>query len=134
LQHILFNDTEVAIMLKYLVVSFVMLASLWSHASANSWILSGTERAELPICLSRGTNACTSEIDGVCGAGEVMSVSPRVVVVGDVHGDFDGLLGVLKKANIVLPGSNNDRCTWAPQGTEGPTLIQIGNTGKKILI
>ena len=121
-------------MLKYLFVSFTMLTSLWSHISANSSILPGMELTELPICLSRGTNVCASEIDGVCGAGEVPSKSPRVIVIGDIHGDFNGLLSVLKKANIVLPESNDDRCAWAPQGPEGTTLIQIGNHNSKTFI
>ena len=47
----------------------------------------------------------------------------RIIVVGDVHGDLNGLLEVLFHANLT---SSPDSCSWKPQ-TSSVLLVQMGD-------
>lgn len=50
--------------------------------------------------------------------------SPRMVVVGDVHGEFVGLREVLYQAGVL---ARPEECSWRALGNESVLLVQMGD-------
>ena len=54
--------------------------------------------------------------------------SPRIIVIGDIHGDNDGLLEILHRANLTL---GRETCSWNERFTrasqEDLVLVQMGD-------
>ena len=88
-------------------------------ALSNKYV-SSSEISDLPACkiLSTGKDSCDTA-DGVCQLS-----SPRIVVIGDVHGSANGLLEVLYQAEITV---DDKSCFWKDQSVEGTILVQIGD-------
>src|SRR5947208_75465 len=73
------------------------------HPSWHVWVL--------VILLVSGVTASRSVAQG--------RPSPRVVAIGDVHGDFDAFRGILEHAGIINPAGR-----WIAGNT---TLVQTGD-------
>ena len=112
----------------YLFLASTLLLSNWIQICICAKFMSAAEIADLPICLSRASanNICENDGGGSCSA---TSGEPRIVVIGDVQGDFDGLLDVLEKSNVITASQDGGTriCSWAPQSPEGTVLLQIGD-------
>jgi hypothetical protein len=62
----------------------------------------------------------------VCqGLLEAAPPQSRMVVLGDVHGSYDGIRENLLRANVTT--SLDGSCMWANQPEEGTTVLQIGD-------
>jgi hypothetical protein len=83
----------------------------------------------LPGCLIASKSAAAAKAAAAtCHDAQTCPATPqqpRVVVVGDIHGEGAGLREVLDGANITKAGV--DACEWAPQPAAGTVLVQVGD-------
>ena len=95
------------------VLSLIIITAFFLFRS-NNGIVSGQEivkKLQTPACKLYETGATNT-------------ISERVVVVGDVHGSFDGLLEILNAANIT---TSSTECKWK-ENVSIPTLfVQVGD-------
>lgn len=83
------------------------------------------ETSLIPACQihdrSSAQDVCLSSQDS-----QDCTSNPRVVVVGDVHGEFDGLREILFASNITK-NKESQNCEWTDQGPYGTVLVQVGD-------
>ena len=79
-----------------------------------------TGREEAPPKTATAPVVCRL-LDDTC-----VSAGSRVVVVGDVHGAFDGLREVLLQAGVIAD-AKAAHCAWRSLGNESVTLVQMGD-------
>ncbi len=76
-----------------------------------------TQPTEVKACHINAVDSCTED--------QCLAPSPRVVVIGDVHGAAAGLYEVMHAAGITISA---DTCEWKQdQGHEGTIFVQIGD-------
>jgi hypothetical protein len=50
-----------------------------------------------------------------------------MIVIGDIHGSYDGLREVLFQANVTSSADLDTICEWQEQSDTGTVVLQIGD-------
>jgi len=50
-----------------------------------------------------------------------------MIVIGDIHGSYDGLREVLFQANVTSSADLDTTCEWQEQPETGTVVLQIGD-------
>ena len=108
--------------MKYFVVFVVILLLFSFTSSLRLFGHSGVQEEQTPLaeikaCQTTSSNGCTED--------QCPAPSPRVVVIGDVHGASSGLYEVMYAAGITTSTST---CEWKQdQGQGGTLFVQMGD-------
>ena len=112
-------------MISFLIKIYLLLFSLISFVAASK-LASIKDSIDFPICKIQNNNNVKDDqcTENTCNNNEL--VVPKIIIIGDIHGEYQGFLDVLSQAKITKSSTD---CNWIlPEDENQETIfLQVGD-------